>query len=254
MIQLVAMFVISLSILLIALKFVMKDTRQYCLSVSCKRVHVWLVQADHSNSSKNQWKTWNTNSYKFEPHMFIRGLFRKRHNQPEGRPTFGAQHANREHHANRENTCMPPPSYRPDTPIPAEFWDEEYGAEGDDEAYDCDTDEWHISDQDAGTAHDSMQVPTSATGHEEEAQAAATGHEEAQATATGQEKKSAATGDHEQALAEAPSSDTSQRRRDDKPLLASRPTCFTVDSHCPASRLTYFIGIPQSQVSTPTLP
>ena len=39
------------------------------------------------------------------------------------------------------------------------------------------------------TAHDSMQVPTSATGYEEEAQAAATGHEEAQATATGQEKK-----------------------------------------------------------------
>ena len=30
-----------------------------------------------------------------------------------------------------------------------------------------------------------MQVATSATGHEEEAQAAATGHEEAQATATG---------------------------------------------------------------------
>ena len=63
-----------------------------------------------------------------------------------------------------------------------------------------------------------MQVPTSATGHEEEAQAAATGHEEAQATATGQEKKSAATGDNEQALAEAPSSATGQRRRDDKPL------------------------------------
>ena len=58
-----------------------------------------------------------------------------------------------------------------------------------------------------------------ATGHEEEAQAAATGHEEAQATATGQEKKSAATGDNEQALAEAPSSATGQRRRDDKPLL-----------------------------------
>ena len=44
-----------------------------------------------------------------------------------------------------------------------------------------------------------MQVPTSTTGHGEEAQAAATGHEEAQVTATGQEKKSAATGDNEQA-------------------------------------------------------
>ena len=41
----------------------------------------------------------------------------------------------------------------------------------------------------AATAHDSMQVPTSATGYEEEAQAAATGHEEAQATAIDQEKK-----------------------------------------------------------------
>merc|ERR1712139_546831 len=50
-------------------------------------------------------------------------------------------------------------------------------------------------------------------------QAAATGHEEAQATATGQEKKLAATGDNEQALDEAPSSATDQRRRDDKPLL-----------------------------------
>ena len=48
-----------------------------------------------------------------------------------------------------------------------------------------------------------MQVPTSATGNEEEAQAAATGHEEAQSMATGQEKKSAATGDNELALAEA---------------------------------------------------
>ena len=48
---------------------------------------------------------------------------------------------------------------------------------------------------------------------------AATGHEEAQATATGQEKKSTATGDNEQALAEAPSSATGQRRTDDKPLL-----------------------------------
>ena len=72
--------------------------------------------------------------------------------------------------------------------------DEGYGAEGDDEAYNWDTDERQISDQEAGTAHDSMQVPTSATGHEEEAQAAATGHEEAQATATGQEKKTVATG------------------------------------------------------------
>ena len=50
------------------------------------------------------------------------------------------------------------------------------------EAYNWGTDERQISDQEAGTAHDSMQVPTSATGHEEEAQAAATGHEEAQAT------------------------------------------------------------------------
>ena len=39
-----------------------------------------------------------------------------------------------------------------------------------------------------------MQVPTSATGYEEEAQAAATGHEEAQATAIDQEKKPPATG------------------------------------------------------------
>ena len=39
-----------------------------------------------------------------------------------------------------------------------------------------------------------MQVPTSATGYEEEAQAAATGHEEAQATAIDQEKKPSATG------------------------------------------------------------
>ena len=87
-----------------------------------------------------------------------------------------------------------------------EFWDEGYGAEGGEEAYNWDTDERQISDQEAGTAHDSMQVPTTATGHEEEAQAAATGHEEAQATTTGQEKKSAATGDNAQALAEAPSS------------------------------------------------
>ena len=86
------------------------------------------------------------------------------------------------------------------------------------------------NDDEAGTAHDFMQVPTSVTGHEEEAQAAATGHEEeaqaaatgneeAQSTATGQEKKSAATGDNEQALAEAQSSATGQRRKDDKPLL-----------------------------------
>ena len=89
-----------------------------------------------------------------------------------------------------------------------EFWDERCGAENADEAYDWDTDEWQFSDQEAATAHDSMQVPTSATGHEEEAQAAATGNEEAQSTATGQENKSAATGDNEQALAEAPSSAT----------------------------------------------
>ena len=55
--------------------------------------------------------------------------------------------------------------------------------------------------------------------HVIKAQAAATGHEEAQATATGQEKKSAATGDNEQALAEAQSSATGQRRKDDKHLL-----------------------------------
>ena len=40
-----------------------------------------------------------------------------------------------------------------------------------------------------------MQVPTWATGYEEEARAAATGHEEAQATAIDQEKKPPATGD-----------------------------------------------------------
>ena len=39
-----------------------------------------------------------------------------------------------------------------------------------------------------------MQVTTSTTGYEEEAQAAATGHEEAQATAIDQEKKPPATG------------------------------------------------------------
>ena len=100
-----------------------------------------------------------------------------------------------------------------------EFWDEGYGAESDDEAYDWDIVEWQIWDQEAATAHDSMQVPTSATSHEEKALAAATGHEEAQATATGQEKKSAATGDNEQALAEAQASATGQRQQDDKPLL-----------------------------------
>ena len=67
-----------------------------------------------------------------------------------------------------------------------------------------------------------MQVATSGTGHEEKAQAAASDHEEAQGTATGQEKKSAATGDDEQARAEAQSSATSQRKKDDKPLL-NRP-------------------------------
>ena len=46
----------------------------------------------------------------------------------------------------------------------------------------------------AATAHDSMQVTTSTTGYEEEAQGAATGHEEAQATAIDQEKKPPATG------------------------------------------------------------
>jgi len=50
-----------------------------------------------------------------------------------------------------------------------------------------------------GATHDSMQVPTSATGHGEEAQAAATGDEEALATATGQEKKSAAEDQEAQA-------------------------------------------------------
>ena len=42
---------------------------------------------------------------------------------------------------------------------------------------------------------------------------------EAQAAATGHEEKSSATGDNEQALAEAQSSATGQRRKDDKPLL-----------------------------------
>ena len=56
-------------------------------------------------------------------------------------------------------------------------------------------DKWPIWEQEAATALDSMQVPTSATGHEEEAQAAAKGHEEAQATATCQEKKSGASAD-----------------------------------------------------------
>ncbi len=32
-----------------------------------------------------------------------------------------------------------------------DFWDEWYGAEGDDEAYDWDTDEWQIWDQEAAT-------------------------------------------------------------------------------------------------------
>ena len=72
-----------------------------------------------------------------------------------------------------------------------------------------------------------MQVPTSATGHEEDAQAAAKGHEEAQATATGQEKKSAATGDNEQALAEAQSSATGQSRKDDTNLCWTRQKLTT---------------------------
>ena len=42
---------------------------------------------------------------------------------------------------------------------------------------------------------------------------------EVQAAATGHEEKSPATGDNEQALAEAQSSATGQRRKDDKPLL-----------------------------------
>ena len=84
-----------------------------------------------------------------------------------------------------------------------EFWDEGCGAEVDDEAYDWVTDESQISDQEAAPAHDCMQGPTSARGHEEEAKAAATGHEEAQATATGQEKKTAGTGDTGQALSAA---------------------------------------------------
>ena len=52
-----------------------------------------------------------------------------------------------------------------------------------------------------------MQVPTLATGHEEKAEAAATGHEEAQATATGQVKKSAARC---LSISKAPSSATGQ--------------------------------------------
>ena len=63
-----------------------------------------------------------------------------------------------------------------------------YGAEGDDEASGWDTDEWQSWDQDAATArfHAGAYVTR---GHEEEAQAAATGHEEAQATATGHEEE-----------------------------------------------------------------
>ena len=95
-----------------------------------------------------------------------------------------------------------------------EFWDEGYGAEGDDEAYNWDTDERQISDQEAGTAHDSMQVPTSATGHEEEAQAAATGHEEAEAAPQARRRSLQRPGDNEHALAEVPSSATGQRRKD----------------------------------------
>ena len=51
-----------------------------------------------------------------------------------------------------------------------------------------DTDEWQSWDQDAATArfHAGAYVTR---GHEEEAQAAATGHEEAQATATGHEEE-----------------------------------------------------------------
>ena len=64
-----------------------------------------------------------------------------------------------------------------------------------------------------------MQVPTSATGHEEEAQAAATGHEEAQAAPQARRRSLQRPGDNEHALAEAPSSATGQRRKDDKPLL-----------------------------------
>ena len=64
-----------------------------------------------------------------------------------------------------------------------EFWDEGCGLENDDEAYDWDTNEWQSWDQELATAHDSMQMPNSTTGHEEEPLAAATGHEEAQATA-----------------------------------------------------------------------
>ena len=80
-----------------------------------------------------------------------------------------------------------------------EFWDEGCGAEVDDEAYDWATDESHISDQEAAPAHDCMQGPTSARGHEEEAKAAATGHG--------------------QALPEAQSSATGQRRKDDKHVV-----------------------------------
>ena len=90
-----------------------------------------------------------------------------------------------------------------------EFWDELYGQEVDDEAYDSDTHEWETSDEEAATTHDPMQVPRSATGHVEEAPA----------TATGQAKKSAATSDNKQALVEAQGSATGKRKQDDKPLL-----------------------------------
>ena len=95
------------------------------------------------------------------------------------------------------------------TGVEDELWYEPYAAGGDDDLCDGDAAAWQSCEEEAATAHDSMQVPTSATGHEEEAQA----------TATGQEKKSAATGDNEQALVEAQGSATGKRTQDDKPLL-----------------------------------
>ena len=51
--------------------------------------------------------------------------------------------------------------------IPSDYWDDYwdyvYGAEGDDEEYDGDADEWQSWDQEAVTAQDSTQVPPSTT-------------------------------------------------------------------------------------------
>ena len=95
----------------------------------------------------------------------------------------------------------------------------DHGAEGDDDAYDWDTDEWHIWNQEPATVHDSIQVPASATGHEE-AWGAATGQEEAPTSATGHEEARAMATGHEEARASATGQEEAgQRRKGDKPLL-----------------------------------